>query len=695
MKDAAHIGRYETIRLLGRGGMGTVYLARDPLIERLLAIKMLEPGFDEAARKRFTREARAAGRLQHENIATIYDVGEHDHEPFIAMEYVPGETLGALIRHPVRLDLTEMLRLLEEACAGLAFAHRAGIVHLDVKPENMIRREDGRLKILDFGIARVLEGDQTHTRHLLGTLRYMSPEQLNGGPIEARSDVFALGCVLYEAVSRKPAFTGTITEIVSRIDGGNVVPLTELVPGVHPELVRMTERAMAHDAAGRYDDLDTLRRELAALRLEIDSGADSATINHSTAAPIRPAAAPRSAALPPKPRERAPEPSPPPEPRTPRRGFRGLALAAPVIAVAAWLLQAELGRRAAAPPGTAAPAVTASPDTTATHNPPADDRPRDLAADATATNRVSDEAVAREALRGADRATTLKLLLERPHLAVALIDELISVARVAAEESKRAADAAGRRATASPSYRSGLRELERAGTLQAGGERIEALSALWQASDLFARAAAPAASASQRVEGSPSGPLPPAPASTDPSGTTGAERTDTTPSTKPPEPARPSDVSAAPPPPPPVPASERTVESAPPETAHPNATPPATPAENRTVAPEESVRAALFTYASAYQLRDISALRRIFPGLPAAQARAQADAFANAASYKLGIRVLDIQISGATAVASCEVTHEFVPKVGSPSTNVQQARFTLRQNDGAWLIERVDNAARR
>jgi hypothetical protein len=109
-------------------------------------------------------------------------------------------------------------------------------------------------------------------------------------------------------------------------------------------------------------------------------------------------------------------------------------------------------------------------------------------------------------------------------------------------------------------------------------------------------------------------------------------------------------------------------------------------------APEAAVRAALFTYASAYQLRDIGALRRIFPGLPAAQARAQAEAFANASSYRLGIRVLDIQVSGATAVANCEVTHEFVPRVGSPSSNVQQSRFTLRQNDGAWLIERVDRA---
>ena len=257
--------------------MGTVYLARDPLIDRLVAIKVLAPGFDAAARSRFSREARSAGSLQHENIATIFDVGEHEDAPFIAMEYVSGDTLGALIRRPSILDLTETLRLIEEACAGLAFAHRAGIVHLDVKPENLIRRDDGRLKVLDFGIARIISGEQTHTRHLMGTLRYMSPEQLNDGALDLRADVFALGCVLYEALARKPAYTGQLWEIVARIEGREVTPLPEIVPGVHPELVRMTRRAMAHDPANRYQDLETLRKELAALRREFEAGALSPT----------------------------------------------------------------------------------------------------------------------------------------------------------------------------------------------------------------------------------------------------------------------------------------------------------------------------------------------------------------------------------------------------------------------------------
>jgi serine/threonine-protein kinase len=690
MTDPDRIGRYETIRLLGRGGMGTVYLARDPLIDRLLAVKMLAPGFDASARARFAREARAAGRLQHENVATIYDVGEHEEEPFIAMEYVPGDTLGALIRRPARLDLTEMLRLLEEACAGLAYAHRAGIVHLDVKPENMIRREDGRLKILDFGISKVLEGDQTHTRHLLGTLRYMSPEQLKGGPIDARSDIFAVGCVLYEAISRRPAFSGSITEIVSRIDGGDVVPLAELVPGVHPELARMTHRAMAHEAADRYGDLETLRRELSALRREVDSAADSVTIGPSTL--VRPAtSASRSAAPPATSPEIHVPAAPVPEPRRSHGWFRRMAVVAPVIAVGGWLMQSALDPRTGAPQGTAVPAVVESPSAAPPAGPAADDPSRAPRADAPASKAAADEAAAREALRGADRATTLKLLRDRPYLAVALIDELTAVARMTAENSQRAADAAGRRATTSPSYRSAVRELERARTLEAGGERIEALSALWQASDLFARAVAPPAAPAARVAVPSPQPIPAAPSTTDAASTTGGNRREVPPTTTQPEPARPADAGVVPAPPAPVPAPERTVEPGT-ETPHPKEPPPP-PVENRNVAaPEAAVRAALFTYASAYQLRDIGALRRIFPGLPAAQARAQAEAFANASSYRLGIRVLDIQVSGATAVANCEVTHEFVPRVGSPSSNVQQSRFTLRQNDGAWLIERVDRA---
>ena len=260
------IDRYETIELLGRGGMGSVYLARDPSIDRYVAVKVLDAAFDATARQRFTREARASGRLHHPNIVTIFDVGEHQGRPFIAMEYVPGQTLAALIRQG-RLGPAEKLRLVADACTGLAYAHRAGIIHLDVKPENLVRHDSGVLKILDFGIARVLARDSTHTRHVMGTLRYMAPEQATGQTIDLRSDVFALGCVLYEVIAGVPAFKGTMQELLSRVTKPlQVSPLSELVPGVHPELVRMTQRAMAADPDERYNDLEVLKRELDGLR---------------------------------------------------------------------------------------------------------------------------------------------------------------------------------------------------------------------------------------------------------------------------------------------------------------------------------------------------------------------------------------------------------------------------------------------
>src|SRR5688572_9010936 len=209
------IGRYQVVRFLGRGGMGDVYLARDPVLDRNLAIKLVGSELDDAAaRKRLIREARAAGGLRHVNIVTIFDAGEHEGRSYIAMEYVPGETLRSIIRRRLELPLRRRLELIEGACAGLAHAHRAGVVHLDVKPDNLIVDDTGVVKVLDFGIARVLSNNAFATRHVVGTLRYMSPEQIAGEPLDHRSDVFSLGCSLYEMLSYLPAYSGSTREIV-------------------------------------------------------------------------------------------------------------------------------------------------------------------------------------------------------------------------------------------------------------------------------------------------------------------------------------------------------------------------------------------------------------------------------------------------------------------------------------------------
>ena len=156
------IARYQILNHLESGGMGSVFLARDPAIDRLVAIKLLREGFDSAElRARFLREARSAGRLQHLNIVTIFDVGEHQKRPFIAMEYLEGETLHEVIRRRALLPLSRKLQLMDELCAGLHYAHLGGIVHRDIKPSNVMLAGDGVLKVLDFGIARISDASGT------------------------------------------------------------------------------------------------------------------------------------------------------------------------------------------------------------------------------------------------------------------------------------------------------------------------------------------------------------------------------------------------------------------------------------------------------------------------------------------------------------------------------------------------------
>src|SRR5258706_640115 len=177
----SQVGRYQIIEKVGQGGMGSLYLARDPAIDRLVAIKVLREDFDsQELRERFAREARSAGRLRHPNIVVAFDVGEHEGQPFIAMEYIPGETLGAIIKRGQALPPPRCLATIEDVCAGLDYAHRAGSVHRDVEPANIMIDSGGVVKILDFGIAHVAESGMTKSGSVVGTLNYMAPEQVLG-----------------------------------------------------------------------------------------------------------------------------------------------------------------------------------------------------------------------------------------------------------------------------------------------------------------------------------------------------------------------------------------------------------------------------------------------------------------------------------------------------------------------------------
>ena len=272
------IGRYEIKSLIGRGGMGDLYLAHDPNTNRFVAIKLLNATLDSSdLRERFAREARALAALNHPNIVNIYDTGEFDGSPFIVMEYVRGETLAEMIKRRAVLSVSEKLELMSELCAGLAQAHEADIIHRDIKPANLMVDAQGRLKILDFGIARVAEDNRTRVglpltqvNMMIGTPGYMSPEQIEGGEVDHRSDIFAVGAVCYELFSYSEAFAGGNTvQIEQQVLRGKPAPLTSVVPGLDPEIDEIIQRALKRDPNKRYQDAATFEKALDRIRLRL------------------------------------------------------------------------------------------------------------------------------------------------------------------------------------------------------------------------------------------------------------------------------------------------------------------------------------------------------------------------------------------------------------------------------------------
>ena len=281
------IGRYEITGRLGRGGMGMVFRGRDPKIGRQVAIKLLHVD-DANQRERFLQEAQSAGRLKHPNIVTIYDFGEHEGKPFIVMEFVEGVTLAEEISHRSDWPLSQKLDLIEALAEGLEYAHVRGIVHRDVKPANLMLDQEGVLKILDFGIARVSNSGLTKVGMLMGTPNYMSPEQIEGKTVDRRSDIFAVGVVCYELLSGQKAFAGdTVAHVMTRILRELPVPLAELCPGLDSGLVGVVERALRKNPDRRYQTLAEMAADIRAARKRLAQD-DAGALERSTIQMIPP-----------------------------------------------------------------------------------------------------------------------------------------------------------------------------------------------------------------------------------------------------------------------------------------------------------------------------------------------------------------------------------------------------------------------
>jgi eukaryotic-like serine/threonine-protein kinase len=258
--------RYRQRQVLAHGGMATVELALDLELDRQVAIKRLAKNLaaNDEFKQRFVREARLAARLSHPNIVAVYDVGEDDGLPFIVMEYVAGETLADLLRRRGRLEPDEAVALALQACAGLETAHEAGLVHRDVKPQNLLVTPGGTVKIADFGIARSLDGTQlTQAGTVLGTAAYLAPEQAAGETVTASADVYALGAVLYELLTGRPPYRAdSLVELAARQREGAIAPVRELAPGVPAATEDAVMHALARDPEYRPASAAALADEL-------------------------------------------------------------------------------------------------------------------------------------------------------------------------------------------------------------------------------------------------------------------------------------------------------------------------------------------------------------------------------------------------------------------------------------------------
>jgi serine/threonine protein kinase/tetratricopeptide (TPR) repeat protein len=303
------LGPYEVLAPLGAGGMGEVYRARDTRLGRTVAIKVLPASVhrDENRLRRFEQEARAAGVLNHPNLLAVFDVGEHDGAPYLVTEFLEGQTLRERLARPV--DLADALDYVAQIASGLAAAHEKGIVHRDVKPENVFLRSDGFVKVLDFGLAKLAElpsdpgdsGDVTLVKvdtdpgAVLGTVKYMSPEQVRGLEVDARTDIFSLGGVLYEMVAGNAPFAApTSGDVIVSILERDPWPLSSMRADVPDVLDAICNRALSKDRATRYQTVEEFAADVRDLRRRLDadapfdrlgrSGSNAGTIAGVTAA---------------------------------------------------------------------------------------------------------------------------------------------------------------------------------------------------------------------------------------------------------------------------------------------------------------------------------------------------------------------------------------------------------------------------
>jgi len=734
------IGRYQIVERLGQGGMGVVYRAYDPQIERTVAIKVISAQLVDQPehRERFFREARAAGRLTHRNIITIFDLGEDQGQPYIAMEYVEGQPLDVRLRKGEPLTLSQTIAIITEISDALAFAHGAGIVHRDMKPGNVMLTRSGGVRILDFGLARLVTSELTRSNIVVGTMNYMAPEQIRAEPVDHRADVFSAGVLLYELLSGRKAFEAdSFAATMYKVLQERPTPLTTIAPEVPTAIVAIVDRAIEKDRDRRYQSMDEMLADLEAVRallpppapIQLAEGEAVSWAGGANRPPSGPPPEPQTTAdMPhvrvarggafPAPRalssrtipvksttrppghvtaasETAPDSAPtmigqPSVAASEGRSSRlvpilsGVAIAAIAVAVVAYVLRpsGDQTQPDAAPATSQAPAAAtdATPPPRATPAPPSAPAPPPEPAKSITDSEEQQTESARALYQAGkyDEAARAagRVLKKSPQNTEAqkLMAEVARYARQAAAESMTALAAARARAEAA------------AAPSLANEAYARAMRSEREARSLFAAGNyAKATSAGYTAQGLFEA------AAVEALGRAQARATADQPAARPPPPP-PAETQRQTSLPPVAAVPVPTPTPAPPVAAAP-APPPTTPApqvvERQTPDPQETIRRTLDQYTSALEARSLPALKRVWPGLGGAQERAIREEFRNARSISVTLESPRIQMSGDTATVVATRHYALSTLDGHELRSDARSVFQLRSSDAGWVIEAV------
>ena len=658
------IGRYQLVEKLGQGGMGVVYRGFDPLLQRVVAVKLI--GTIEAnaeVKERFFREARAAGQLSHKNIITIYDLGEHESQPFLAMEFLEGQDLQQRIAAVPPMSLARKLELAIEICEAIEYAHRHGVVHRDIKPANIFITTGGTAKILDFGLARLITSELTNSNMMMGTLNYMAPEQVRGERADHRSDIFSTGVVLYELFGGKRAFEGdsfgaTLYKILQEVPE----PLHRIDGNLPAEVIAIVERALEKGREERYQHMSDMLRDLVTYR-QLLVVLNSPGLGRPAEPAPADSDAPTMAAIPatPLPLLKPPSGRATARVHTPGSGATTIAPAAaksriPIVvaigalavagALVAWTAMNRDATPSSAPQSASTPpAQTAAPPTSPppSATPPATGASVADASPAPAANPPSSSVDARN----------------------------VEAARTRMGQAKNAAAAAAAPTLARNTFESAVSAERAAMALSRRGRDADAIAKFSEASGLFRSAEIAAQTeAAARAERSRAAQAEKKP----------AEAAAPTP----PPPVAPSSSSNLPLPSPTLPAAPPT---APPAPAAPATAP--TEVKSAPVSPTAGINELLDRYEGALESRNLDALKRLWPSLGGAQQSAIRDEFQNATRIDVEIVNPQINIQGGGATVTFIRRYELHTVDRQRLRRESRTTMQLQRSGTTWLIDRM------